>query len=325
MYTLHKVLTNPFNDHNISIAALAAFATDHIGKMTAKSPGSTFTARIAATSAALTAVDTAFATDLGKLGQRKTSKQAKDAFRATLPAAISKIYAVLIAKYGEHSVELAQFFPNGRSGLARTSDDLLGSALQQLVTALTGKQTELGAEVVPQATALLSGWNAVYVPSESSGDAKSASKDAKNAARAALQKELYLNLLTIGLQFPDQPERLSAYMQPSLLDPHMPSVPATSTATTVVPVLTRDANGKWTCTCGSPTTPIWQIWVSSSSSPAWSNSGEKSNSDLPAQDADIVPDGETWWQVKICGEDGDGKQATPFSNIISFGPVPPLA
>jgi hypothetical protein len=36
----------------------------------------------------------------------------------------------------------------------------------------------------------------------------------------------------------------------------------------------------------------------------------------------IIPDGVTWWQVKFCGEDGDGNQCTPFSNVISFGPVP---
>ena len=42
----------------------------------------------------------------------------------------------------------------------------------------------------------------------------------------------------------------------------------------------------------------------------------------PAADDDMAPDGASWWQVKICGEDGDGNQATPFSNIISFGPVP---
>jgi hypothetical protein len=64
------------------------------------------------------------------------------------------------------------------------------------------------------------------------------------------------------------------------------------------------------------------FWARSSGSPAWSNTGEKSNSDLPAQDADIVPDGVTWWQVKFCGEDDNGNQSTPFSNVISFGPVP---
>jgi hypothetical protein len=29
-----------------------------------------------------------------------------------------------------------------------------------------------------------------------------------------------------------------------------------------------------------------------------------------------------WWQIKLCGEAGDGKPVSPFSNIISFGPVP---
>jgi hypothetical protein len=32
----------------------------------------------------------------------------------------------------------------------------------------------------------------------------------------------------------------------------------------------------------------------------------------------------TVWRgkVKVCGVDGDGNQTTPFSNIISSGPVP---
>jgi hypothetical protein len=30
----------------------------------------------------------------------------------------------------------------------------------------------------------------------------------------------------------------------------------------------------------------------------------------------------TWWQIKICGVDGDDNQITPFSNVISSGPVP---
>jgi hypothetical protein len=43
---------------------------------------------------------------------------------------------------------------------------------------------------------------------------------------------------------------------------------------------------------------------------------------FPAADDDLAPGGVSWWQVNICGEDGDGNQATPFSNTISFGPVP---
>jgi hypothetical protein len=319
MNDLHRYLINPLNRGTYSIAMLISFASDNIGKMTAKGTGNLFTARIAATSAALATVNSAFGTDLNKLGLRKTSKQAKDAFRATLRPAIGKIYAVLIAKYGERSTQLAQFFPLGRNGLFKAHDDQLASELQALVTALTNKQTDLTPDVVAQATALVTGWNAVYTPSETSGDAKSASKDAKNAARAALQRELFLNLLTIAQQYPDQPAQLDVYMQPSLLDPHTPTPPPPPA---VAPVVTRDANGKWTVAYPDPSQTYWQIWARSSSGTSWSDVGDTQTSHFPAPDADIVPEGVTWWQVKFCGEDGDGNQSTPFSNIISWGPVP---
>jgi hypothetical protein len=69
----------------------------------------------------------------------------------------------------------------------------------------------------------------------------------------------------------------------------------------------------------------WQVWVRSSGNPDWSETGEFRTGDFPASDDEMVPDGALWWQVKICGQDGDGNQATPFSNIISFGLVPLLA
>lgn len=52
------------------------------------------------------------------------------------------------------------------------------------------------------------GWNAVYAPSETSSGAKTTTQAAKNAARSALQLELFKNLLTIALNFPRQPDQL---------------------------------------------------------------------------------------------------------------------
>jgi len=48
---------------------------------------------------------------------------------------------------------------------------------------------------------------------------------AKNAARAALQLELFKNLLTLALNFPAQPNQLDAYMQQSLLEDHPAAAP----------------------------------------------------------------------------------------------------
>jgi len=90
----------------------------------------------------------------------------------------------------------------------------------------------------------------------------------------------------------------------------------------LVPVLTRSAGGLWTLAYAGPALDYWQIWVRYEGSETWSQSGELPTSAFPSPDADIVPDGSPWWQVKLCGENGDGKPVTPFSNVISFGPVP---
>jgi hypothetical protein len=47
----------------------------------------------------------------------------------------------------------------------------------------------------------------------------------KRAARAALQLELFKNLLTIVLNYPDQPALVKSYMQQSLLEKHAHTPP----------------------------------------------------------------------------------------------------
>jgi hypothetical protein len=166
---------------------------------------------------------------------------------------------------------------------------------------------------------LHTGWNAVYAPSETATGAKTSTRDAKKAARAALALELYKNLLTLALQFPKQPDKLDLYMQLSLLGPHSPTP---STPPPLAPVAARDVHGMWTIHFDGPAQTYWQIWARSSGSPAWAKTGELPTSSFPASDGDVAPDGAAWWQVKICGQDDNGNPCTPFSNIISFGPVP---
>lgn len=81
----------------------------------------------------------------------------------------------------------------------------------------------MGAQTVTDATALKTGWVAVYTPSENASGTKDAAMLAKQAARQALQLELCKNWLTIALQFPRQPEKLDVYMQQSLLSSHNPA------------------------------------------------------------------------------------------------------
>ena len=237
MYDLHKVLINPFDDPHISVDHLLSFTTDHLGKMTNNNAGGFLAARITATTTALGGMNTNVVTDEDKLGLRKGSKKAKDAFRKTLPAGVAKINGALVSQFGAGAPQIDECLPGGRSVFNACKDDQVANKLQTLVDGVTKYQTQLGAPVVTAATALLSGWNAVYQPSESASSIKDAAMGGKNTARGALQLELFRNLLTIALQYPRQPEMVDVYMQQSLLEPHTkstttpPPAPAPTTKT----------------------------------------------------------------------------------------------
>jgi len=237
MLDLHKYFSNPFNDERISTDELVAFGTDHLARLIANNPAAVFTARITATTTALNGMGGAFTDDKTKLALRKSKKQAKDAFRAALPAAIGKIYGAVQAQFGDAGAQMTECFPQGRSVFTSCTDGALAGELQTLVNGVTDYQTQLGAPVVAAATALLTGWTAVFQTSETSTGSKSTTQLAKNNARLALQLELFKNLLTLALNFPDQPDQLDVYMQQSLLSPHTQSsaAPAPAPATTPKP------------------------------------------------------------------------------------------
>ena len=236
MIDLHKPFLIPFNDPDISIDNLVSFTADHLGRANNNNTGGFLTQRIAATLPAFAAVNTAFQRDKGKLGVRKSSKKFKTAYRKTLAEGLAKIQVALQNIFGKKAPMMATFFPKGLTVLTRTRDDMMASELTALVMALTTQVAAVGPQLVADATALLSGWAAVYAPSESASSAKSATMTAKRTARRALQLELCRNWLTIALQFPGEPAMLDVYMQPSLLSPHYPSPDAPEAVPSPAPV-----------------------------------------------------------------------------------------
>jgi hypothetical protein len=230
MKDLHTYFTNPFNDPKISLDELVAFGTDHLARLIANNPAAVFAARITATTTALNGVGGAFTDDKTKLALRKSKKQAKDAFRAALPLAVGKIYGAVQAQFGNPSTQLTECFPQGRTVFNTCADGALAGELQTVINGVTDYQAQLGAPVVAAAMALLTGWTAVFQTSETSTGNKSTTQLAKNNARLALQLELFKNLLTLALNFPDQPDQLDVYMQQNLLSPHTQSSAAPAPA-----------------------------------------------------------------------------------------------
>ena len=233
MRDLHIWPTNPFDDPHISMAELLAFTSDHLERMLAN-PLPALAARVIATQTALGGVSGAFTDDESTLGLRKARKKAKDDYRKALLPRVGAIAIKVQAQFGEGSAEFVECFPHGRSVFSACSDDEVVNNLDVLIAGVTAHTPPLAAQIETDATAIKTGWTAVFTPSESAGGAKTTTQAAKHAARYALQLELFKNLLALATLYPRQPEQLELYMQQTLLQPHTqsPATPAPSPAPT---------------------------------------------------------------------------------------------
>ena len=220
MRNLSKFFENPFDDRGISMDELLAFTTDNIARMSANNGSGELTARITATQSGLDLVMERFSDDNTKLALRKARKMVKDDFRKELPAKVGKLAVKVEDQYGEKSPQFVECFPQGRAVFGKATDDALEAHIQTLIDGLTAHQTDLGAQVVTDATALKTGWLAVYAPSEAASAAKSATQDEKKYARENLQLMLFLNLVKYMEMHPREPEKLATYMTQSLLEDH---------------------------------------------------------------------------------------------------------
>lgn len=222
MRDFHIWFINPFDDPHISMAGLLAFTSDHYQRVIANPlPG--LAARANATQTALGGVSAAFTDDGSTLGLRKARKQAKKDYRSALIPRVGAVALQVQAKFGEGAAEFVECFPHGRSVFSSCTDDEVVNNLDILIAGVTAHTPPLDAQVLTDATAIKTGWSAVYTPSETSTGAKTTTVAAKNTARAALQLELFKTLLALAQIFPRQPEQLDLYMQQSLLHPHTQS------------------------------------------------------------------------------------------------------
>lgn len=216
MMTLTTFFKNPFADERISMSHLLAYTTDQLEKLRAANLPE-LAPRRAATTAALAAFQGSSVADDSKLGQRKGRKQTKRSFRRGLGGRLGKIQAAAMARFGMQGPEMKELFPQGRQGFTKCTDDVLAPMLAGLAAALAARAGELGPDVVAAGAAVQSDWAAVYAASEAVSGEKAAAAAGVRTARAALQRELLLNLLALATLFPGEPEKLGTFAQESLL------------------------------------------------------------------------------------------------------------
>lgn len=211
MIDLRKIFKNWFKDPIISFSELLKYASRHLQRMVANNPGALLNARITATQTALASVESGV-TDVGtKLAIQEGKTATKKAFRDALPENIRRIHAAVVVAYGDPSPALTECFPEGRSVFKTCRDEEVDNKLGQLLACLTPRQAEIGATAVNNAGGLHSTWTAIYAAQGVAMAQREGTADSRDAAKASLQLQLYLNVLFLAQSFPDQPDKCDLY------------------------------------------------------------------------------------------------------------------
>ncbi len=217
MKSIETTYISPFNTKRISFNKMIHFTSDHLERAIEHNTDGWFSDRIAATTAAYSVFEDAYTRNLTDLAQRKSQKIVKTRFREQLADEVSRIVANVVAIHGEGSSDVTKLIPHGRTAFSHASDDLIENYLETLISGLMDQEPPIDGAVIAKAQQLKVQWVQIYEASEASTAKKAASESERRAAREALQRELFLNLLELAKRYPDQPEYAGLYMQQHLL------------------------------------------------------------------------------------------------------------
>lgn len=200
MQNLNDYFIIPFADPNVALTRLLTYGARSLSRLSLNNPGNIFDNEVAATTAALNDAETCVTDVNVKLALREAKTQAKEDFRNNLPLHIRRIYGAVAGVYGDPSVEITECFPQGRSLFRDCRDEQLNNHLGQLVACLANKTVDASIKTLAQAQ--LTNWNAIYTAQGTAKDDVNVTAEVRAAKRAALEMQLYKNILTVALEYP---------------------------------------------------------------------------------------------------------------------------
>lgn len=227
MMKIARFFENQFDDVEISSEELRSFAEDHLGKLSGRAP---YAAMLAATEAAFGPFDDALsdrAENIGsQVGQTVSKNEVVQLFRTKIRQRRGRVVDV----FGETSAEYREIFPQGLSYYTRATMETLKTRLDYVVEKFTKYQTELGAPLLAEFTALRTSFTEARGEQMEDKGAVSATRGAVKATRTALELQLTDNLLTLAKEFKGQPVKAAEFFDQSKLED-----PAQSQATDATP------------------------------------------------------------------------------------------
>ena len=243
MLSLQRFFTIPFADREISDDELRAFTEDHISRLSAANDAGQFTARLTATTAAFTGFagqvsDQDLTNALRKAATFEMERRLGEfkEFMKTKGVGMNTI----LFRAGADSALYREFYPSGATEYRKANLTQAPVLMDRVVNLVTGANaangTLLGAEFVAKAQELRTNFlQARNVQVNLKGEGSIEILD-REAARRALELELFDNLLALAMLHKGEPEAAARYFNESLLKDPQPSTPPVASGSDMFPL-----------------------------------------------------------------------------------------
>lgn len=220
---MKKKITDIFEDlvegHNITDSRLLTFGYDQLSKLSVSNPGGVFTPIINALTGVLDTFGSALTAELSNTGDRQGATLAKDLSRTAFTEWMRRNEGLVRSTFGKNSGSYIEFFPSGLTQFDTATDAEFGHLIQNTVSRATQFVAQLGTDFKNEAEAHATAFSNAADNLVSGKGAVRVSRIQTLEARAALTRQLTINLLTVALQFPLQPAMAHVYADVHLLYP----------------------------------------------------------------------------------------------------------
>ena len=224
MSPLTRYFEVEFLNPKYSYQDLFTYGSEQIVRLAGGDMPALIAPRITATQDAMSSLNELMADNTVKIGLQKGQTAAKNAFRASLPAALGRIYGAVLAGFGDPSAVMTECFPSGRGVFNKATDEQMDDYLGALNIGVSAHAAALPPATVTAASGLLATWTALFQGLKTAKGSKKTVERTRQELRRGLAIELHINVCTLSLLYPGDLDKGAYYCPQDKLDGRAASV-----------------------------------------------------------------------------------------------------
>ncbi len=217
MIQLTRLVNDIFDDRELTDANLRTYADDHLIRLANKNPNSVYAALIADTTSRYTDYYGSMTSEATKEAISEGLTIARRYAEEEVLAKLSRQRDLIAYKFGTDSPIYQQFFPQGMDEYRRARLDDLTTILDRYMAAATVHLTpEFPLEVAEMADLVLAYNNARTAQRDAFSETENL-RTGRRESRKALTLQLTRNILTLAIDFLEDPDGFDDYFDARLL------------------------------------------------------------------------------------------------------------